>query len=233
MMGTVTVTAAAPAADLAGRGPEEWLEDVRWHRRMYAQSHFRWVPEDAMHIAMQYTRGRLLFETPAHLRRLDQQVMELRGWKSEITDAIARPLVEARSRYGRAAWEDALATIGLTEYDARVIVGTAVSKRPDLNPDVRRALRGFPLPNPLTRVWELRQMESMYQGADNLLEDALCDLVVELAPRHGWGNLAALTLDRYDRQLIWRVQTQREERGELGDPRRAPRQNYQGGMRLG
>lgn len=224
-MGAVTTAAVIPAAALQDRSPEQWLEDVRWHRRMFAQSHFRWVPEDPLHIALDYSHGRVLFETPAHLSRLDDQLMELREWKGQITDAMAAPLRQARSRYTRAKWDQALDLIGLTEYDARVLIGTA-HQQTRQNPDVRRVLRGFPLPNPLTNVWELRQMESMYQAAENLLEDALCDLVEELAPRHGWANLAAVTVGRTERQLRFRLERQLQERGGPGDPRRAPHQHY-------
>jgi len=221
----VTTAAVIPAAALRNRTPEQWLEDVRWHRRMFTQSHFRWAPEDATHIALHYTRGRVVFETPAHLRRLDAQLMELREWKGQITDAMAAPLSEARSRYAGSRWEQALDLIGLTDYDVRVLIGTA-HRQVRLNPDAKRALRGFPLPNPLTNVWELRQMASMYEGAENILEDTLCDLVLELEPRHGLANLAALTVSGTAQQLQFRLDRQLQERGELGDPRRAPSQRY-------
>ncbi len=224
-MSGVTTAAVIPAAALQDRSPEQWLDDVRWHRRMFAQSHFRWAPEDPLHIALDYSRGRVLFETPAHLRSLDDQLMDLREWKGQITDAMAAPLRQARSRYTRSKWEHALGLIGLTEYDARVLIGSA-HQQTRANPDVRRALRGYPLPNPLTNVWELRQMESMYQAAEALLEDALCDLVVELAPHHGWANLAALTVGRTELQLRFRLERQQQERGPLGDPRRTPGQRY-------
>lgn len=194
---------------------------------MYAQSHFRWVSEDAARIALGYTRGRVVFEAPAHLRRLDQQLMELKEWKCQISDAMAGPLRAARGCYRGPAWVEALALIGLSEYDARVLIGSAQPIPPGGNPDVRRALRGWPLPNPLTQVWELRQVQSMYQAGENLLEDAVADLVLELAARHGWDNLAALTVDRCGGQLQRRVGRQREERGEPGDPRRVAAQRYE------
>lgn len=208
------------------RSPQEWLEDMQWHRRMFAQSRFRWVPEDATHIFLAYTRGRCLFETPAHLRSLDAQQMQLREWAGQIQDAMAQPLRQARGRCPSTQWGQALDLIGLSSYEVRVIVGSAITPDPGLNRDVKRALRGIPLPNPLSQVWELRQMHSMYRAADNMMEDTLTDLVLELVPRHGWDNLAALTVNRYGNQLRQRVEHQREERGKVGDPRRAPAQRY-------
>ncbi len=40
----------------AARKPSDWLEDMTWHRRMYDQSKFRWVPEDPMSIALTWTK---------------------------------------------------------------------------------------------------------------------------------------------------------------------------------
>jgi hypothetical protein len=199
-----------------------------WHRRMFNQSKFRWAPEDAIEIAMQRTRGRVFFETPAHLRKLDAQLYDLREYTGQIQDAMAAPLREARRRGTRKApTAKGFELIGLTMQEARFIIDTAYPVDPTRpNRAAQRALRGIPLPNPYNQVWELRQMHSMYQGAVNLLEDTLCDLVLELAPRQGWEHLASLTVNHYGQQLRWRVEEQREERGEPGDPRRHPAQTY-------
>ena len=69
-------------------------------------------------------------------------------------------------------------------------------------------------------------MHAMYAAAVNLLEDVACDLILELAPKHGWDYLGSLTVCRNGQQLRWRVEDQREERGEPGDPRRLPAQTY-------
>lgn len=68
----------------------------------------------------------------------------------------------------------------------------------------------------------------MYQAAVDILEDTVCDLATELAPHHGWGNLAFLTASRHGEQLQQRVRWQREHRGGPGDPRRLARQVWDG-----
>ena len=56
---------------------------------MYAQSKFRWAPEDPVRIAMRWARGRIVFETPGQLKRLDAQLMQLREYTCQIQDAMA------------------------------------------------------------------------------------------------------------------------------------------------
>lgn len=226
--GGVTTLADAPTLVVGPRSPDDWVEDMHWHRRMFNQSMFRWAPEDAMHIAMRWTRGRVLFETPAHLRKLDAQLFALREYTGQIQDAMAAPLREAQQRgTAKAPVGQGLELIGLTRQDARFIIDTAYPVNPERpHRQVQRALRGIPLSNPYSQVWELRQMHSMYLGAVNLLEDTICDLALELAPSQGWEHLASLTVNRYGQQLRWRVEEQREQRGEPGDPRRQPAQTY-------
>lgn len=194
---------------------------------MYGQSRFRWVTEDALSIATRYTRGRLEFSTPAHLANLDVQLLSVLGHADQIRLAMAAPLREIRDTHRR-RWGSALEHINMTDLEARVITWSAIGTTPDqiTNHDARRALRGIPLPNPLTEVWELRQMLAMYQAAANVLEDASCDLVLELAETRGLAALAPLTLSRTPAQLSMRVSEQRELRGEPGDPRRIPVQAY-------
>ena len=226
-MGRVSTAAAWCTAPLRERSSSNWEEDVVWHRRMYGQSHFRWVTEDVLSIATRYTRGRLKFSTPAHLSNLDVQLLSLLGHTDQIRLAMAAPLREVRGAYGR-RWGSALKLINMTELDARVITWSAIGTTPDqvTNSDAGRALRGIPLPNPLTEIWELRQMLAMHQAAVDVLEDASCDLVLELTPSRGLGPLAPLTLSRTPAQLAMRVNEQRELRGEPGDPRRIPEQTY-------
>jgi len=222
-MGQVSMTVPA----VQERTVEEWVDDVRWHRRMYRESHFRWAPEDPALIFLDYTRGRCVFETPAHLRFLDARQERLQGWMAQIRNAMAKPLREARTWCPQPVWNEGLKLIGLTERDVRIIIGVAgVSPDPSANRDVKRALRGFPLPNPFTQVWELRQMHAMYQAADNMMEDTLVDLLLELEPRRGWDNLADFTVCGHPEPLKTRVKAQRAQRGELGDPRRLPAQHY-------
>jgi|SRR5664279_1224874 len=228
-MGFMTIVGGATPQRITSTTPDEWLEDAAWHRRMYNQSHFRWLPEDAMKVATQYTRGRVLFETPEQLNTLQVQLKRLRDWNSQIRDATAQRLMIVQNAMTKEEWGSALTIMGLSEREVRAIESGVLDELVDseyANTDVKRALRGFPYTNPLTQVWELRQMEGMHQAADDLLEDTLCDLVGELQPQHGWSYLATLTMDGGPRQLKERVRCQRVKRGELGDDRRLPRQTY-------
>lgn len=208
------------------RVPLDWVEDMSWHRRMYRQSMFRWAPEDPMALALQWTKGRLVYSTPKDFAVLDQQLLALRGFAGQIDDAMAPKLREARIRSTRNNWLAGLDLIGLSELEVDILDFHA----PGLvtpNREVKRALRGIPVPNPFSQVWELRQMRSMYTAAEHLLEDALCDLAVELAPRLGWDFLGQLmTRPTPGRNLEWIVDEQRDARGQPGDPRREPEHRY-------
>jgi hypothetical protein len=209
------------------------MDDVYWHRRMYSQSRFRWVTENATSIALRYTRGRLEFSAPGHLPALDHYRMDLETYVWAVRMVMAPPLRESRAVYA-GSWSQALETIDMTEPEARAITWAAVGVTTSdaVTRDVARVLRGFPLPNPLTEVWELKQLLGMYEAALGLLEDAVCDLVVELQPTHPLAHLAhlahlaPLTLSRTAEQLQLRVDDQRRERGAPGDPRRIPVQRY-------
>lgn len=211
------------------REPGDWLEDMAWHRRMYDQSHFRWVPEDPLSIALTWVKGRVEFTTPGHLRRLDSQILGLRTYAAGIQDAMLEPLAEARRRLGSRDYAAGLELVSMTQTDVDILRHSShAGSGPVRNhPEARRALRGIPLPNPLSKVWELRQMHGMYAAADNILEDTFCDLVLELAPDHGWDRLASLTnIHHTGRGLELRVEFQRRERGAPGDPRRRQEQRY-------
>lgn len=217
----------APVMTVPPRGPGDWVEDMYWHRRGFNQSKFRWRPEQARHIALVWARGRCSFETPGHLRRLDAQLLQLREYTGQIQDAMAPELREARSKLGRPQWTEGLKLLDLTPADADFIIITAHRLDPhNQHPQVRRALRGIPLPNPFSRVWELRQVHALHRAAVDLLEDEVCDLASSLAPRHGWDNLAALTTDRIGWQLERRVNEHLETRGLPEDPRRHPGQRF-------
>lgn len=205
----------------------DWLQDTWWHRRMFGQSMFRWVPEDAMHVLLEHTRGRCVFETPGHLRVLEQHQQNLREWIGQIDDAICLELSAARRQLPQHSWPVALAMTGFTPLEAGRIMRRRASAAPPANPDVRRALHGIPLANPLTHAWELRQVWGMYRAVDNMLEDLCCDLAVELERTHGLDRLASLTTDRSPDQLRWRIERQRDHRGEPGDARRRPLQTYE------
>lgn len=211
----------------ATRSPEDWLEDMAWHRRMYRQSRFRWVPEDPLGIALTWTRGRLEHQTVAHLQTLDVQIYDLRAFAAGIDDAMTPLLRQARRHSAASGWNEGLALVGLSTTGADDLCRRTAKPGGPGHPEARRALRGFPLPNPWSQVWELRQVRNMYAAAEALMEDVFCDLVLELHPTHGWLPLAEVTLQhRTATQLQLRIQDQREARGEPGDPRRIPEQRY-------
>lgn len=220
-----TVVVSVTSATL--RQPEDWLEDMAWHRRMYRQSRFRWVPEDPLAIALTWTRGRLEHQTVAHLHQLDVQLRELRTFAAGIDDATIPLLRRARRHSLSDGWGEGLALVGLTAEGADELCRRTARPGGHSHPDARRALRGFPLPNPWSQVWELLQVRSMYAAAEDLIEDVFCDLTLELKPLHGWRPLAEVTLrHRTETALQVRVQEQRKTRGEPGDPRRIPEQRY-------
>jgi hypothetical protein len=209
------------------RAAADWAADARWHRRMYAQSRFRWVTEDAIGIATRFVRGRLEFTTTRHLTVLEESLGRLMTHADQIRLAMAGPLREVRTTYGP-GWGEALEVVDVSELDARIIIWSAVGARPHAltNADVQRAVRGLPLPNPLTEVWELRQVHGMYLAAQAVLEDTFCDLVGELTARSSLEVLAPLTTSGSARQLQLRITEQREARGGPDDPRRRPEQRY-------
>ncbi|WP_148221031.1 hypothetical protein [Xylanimonas cellulosilytica] len=214
------------SASAVRRDPREWVEDMGWHRRMFDQSYFRWMPEDPMSLALTWTKGRVLYETPRHLRFLDEQFVALRTYAAGIEHAMVPFLDDAQERCSKDAWRSGLELVGLTSDDVSLLRFYAPAQQAP-HKEVRRALRGWPLQNPFSRIWELRQMRAMYAAAENLLEDTFCDLAVELAPKHGWQNLSQVTLyNNFASGLQQRVDWQREERGEPGDPRRRPAQSY-------
>lgn len=209
------------------RQPGDWLEDMAWHRRMYRQSRFRWVPEDPLGIALTWTRGRLEHETVRHLATLDLQITDLRTFATGIDDAMIPLLRQARRHSDDSAWQEGVLLVGLDCASADALCRRTAKPGGSAHPEVRRVLRGFPLPNPWSKVWELRQVRSLYSAAEAIVEDVFCDLVLELEPSHGWQQLAEATVShRTVSALQRRVQEQRDARGEPGDPRRVFVQTY-------
>lgn len=213
----------------AEREPRYWVEDTTWHRRMFGQSMFRWAPEDPMVIALNYTRGRLTFDTAGHLRFLDQQGLAIRDFAGRIDDVIAAHIREGIRTGGERLAQDCLSIIDVSPLDAAMLEFGASSVGRVL-PEVVRVQRDVPLPNPFTLVWELRQLRSMYTAADHLIEDAYCDLALELHDEGAglsWSRLAQVTPTCYDGDTVkTRVQAQRAARGHPGDLRRTPEQRY-------
>lgn len=207
------------------RPVNDWIDDLTWHRRMYSQSRFRWLGEDATTIALSYTRGRLEFTSLHDLTRLDDQLVELREHVLRLLGAVAEPLNDVRCELSH-TWGDALGAAGLSPRRASEIFWTRAGSAHLDDRDVRRVLRGIPWSNPLTQVWELLQLVGMYEAAADVLEDAVCDLAAELLQTRSPIAVAAHTRDRVPGQLQMRIEDNLEERGPVGDARRTPHQTY-------
>lgn len=199
---------------------------------MYQQSKFRWAPEQPMAIVLKFTRGRLVYDSPGDLLALNRQWEALARVADQMDDAIVPLMLRAKLDCTPAHWLAGLELTGFTQRDLDILyfhhpMRQTAWDRPPPSPQVRRALRGIPVPNPFSQVWELRQMRSLYQAAEDLLEDVWCDLVAELAPRHGWDYLAQLSPRPGPAADLERsIELHRRDRGEPGDSRRSPEQRY-------
>ena len=222
------MTAVGFPAPLRPRAVDDWVEDLYWHRHGFRQSQRKWDAEMVMRLACHRTRGRLSFTTVAHLRTLAGQLDQLRGYTGQIELAMGDPLRELRDVCPD-TWQSMLRVVDLPVIDARVILWslTGTTLRDRTNPTVARALAQIPLPNPLSEIWELRQIYDLYSAAVELLEDTLLDLVEELSQTRPIAALQALLRPSLVGDLTSRLQLHHQTRGHPGDPRRAiPTQAY-------
>lgn len=209
------------------RPPEAWIDDVAWHRQMLRQSRLRWTHEHAMAIALHFTRGQLEYRSHRDLERLNGQHLDLLGEASAVRRAIAGPLKTVEGQ-DRVSWVAALDVTGMSDDEADLILWQGTVQGSDGTRETRRVASGLPWSNPLTQVWELRQLESLYDAAVAILEDAVCDLANELVTE--WRDLAEvapLTTSRSPGQLLLRIEENRTARGAVGDPRRQRSQRYE------
>ncbi len=208
------------------RNVMDWREDTRWHRRMFAQSRFRWTPQDALRVASRFSGGRLEFTTVKHLVLLDQAATDLFDYTDTVRLSLAGPVRAARDAFGP-SWLTVLPDVGLTEIEARLILAAgSVHLDEPVSGDVSRVLRDLPLPNPLTQIWEIRQLQGMYLAAHGVLEDTFADLITELSERVPLSLLAARTSSLTARRLEQRLETQAAARGGPLDPRRRTEQRF-------
>ena len=202
------------------------MDDVAWHRQMLRQSRVRWTHENAMAIALQYTRGQLEYRTHTDLERLGRQQLQLLDEASAVRRSIARPLRAVRQE-PRVSWSAALDVVGLLDDEAQLILWQGALLGSEGTKATRRATAGLPWSNPLTEVWELLQLSSLYEAAVAVMEDAVCDLASELVGE--WRDLARvapLTSARSPGQLLLRLEENKASRGRAGDPRRQRDQHY-------
>lgn len=222
------VSTAVPsvAADRRERA-ELWVDDLRWHRKMFQDSRFRWTSEHVMAIVTRYTGGQLDFTTVRHLELLHQYQLELLDYSCQTRDAMADPLRRANQTLG-GNWEPTAEALGLTMIDCKVAVWFAVgaSQEQRTNVNIERVLRRLPFANPLIEAWELKQLWRMYESAADILEDTICDLAEELQPTRPVEFLVTATDTVSPAGLQQRISTAREQRGKPGDTRRLPVQTF-------
>lgn len=206
------------------RAPSEWVDDLRWHQHMFQRSWFRWVPEDPLTLVLSWTDGRLEYQSLSHLTWAQGRLHQLSSYAGGIDREITRCLVVARETCAPSQWTAGLELMQLDPPPNSLSNSPYQAQGPSA--EVRRIQRHVPLLNPMTTVWELRQMRSLYHCAEDLLDDVICDLALELHPEHGWSALQEALGPPQGRDLYERVQLQRARRGEPGDPRRRSSQRY-------
>ena len=91
------------------------------------------------------------------------------------------------------------------------------------NANVAHTLDELPFVNPLIEAWELKHLCGMYEAADNVLEDTLCDLIDELTGHVSDQDLVAATGMQSVASLQRRVAAARLQRGPPGRPAADPR----------
>lgn len=190
---------------------EEWVDDALWHRRGYNQSLWVWTTEDAVKLALRYTRGQVLHEGVTDLRALNRDIFAL------MTDTwMIKALIAERLRRicdaapDRAAIASAVQLLGLLLEDALRIKNQAPSGEP--NRDVLRALDDLPYRNPITEAWELLQVQALYEAAGDLLENAYVDEATTLASSAGLEAIAAQVDDASAAALAARIRLNQEDR---------------------
>ena len=205
-----------------------WVDDLRWHKQMFRQSRFQWTGEHAVDIVTRGTGGRLEFTDVRHLRRLQREQNEIADYTTQCRMAMGAPLREAAGTVV-GGWDTVAEVLGLSAGNAKATeyLASFTPAAERTNPDVRRVLRQLPFSNPLIQVWELKQLVNLFQAAVDLVEDTLCDLLLELSSSHPPSVLMAATLPQLQALTpAKRVEWARKERGGPGDPRRTPRQRF-------
>lgn len=201
-----------------------WLDDLRWHKHMFRQSRFQWTGEHAIDIVTRGTGGRLEFTQVRHLRRLQWEQDEIAAYGTRCTLAMGAPLATAASVAG--GWQVVADAVGLPVGQAKATAAlVAWEPLQEPTPDVQSVLRGLPFSNPLIEVWELKQLSRLFDAAVLLIEDTICDLLLELlATRPPEELLESLATQRLDPAT--RASRARTARGGPGDDRRTPRQMF-------
>lgn len=219
---TVDLETAYPSSPNAAL----WLDDLRWHKKMYRESRFRWWGQHAVDIVTWETGGQTEFVTLGHLEELQRHQYRVLDQACVVRNAMAQRLQLASDAYGD-DWVTVSAALGLTEVECASAVwfaGYAPAEEFE-SANVQRVLKFVPFRNPLIEAWELKQLLRLFEAAADLLEDAICDLVEELLPTRPVAAIAAAA-DTPASGLQQRVDQARDERGAAGDSRRIPEQVF-------
>ena len=199
-----------------------WLEDLRWHRKTFSDSRFRWSANDIIDIVTGLSGGQTEFTTVEDLRALQgyrYSVLDQAAW---TRNAIADRLELAREHLGEEHWGSVISSLGLTELECAHARWFAAHEAERDSANIRRVLKFVPFRNPLIEAFELKQLMRMWEAAADLLEDTLCDLVEELLPTRPITVLAEAIGTASEKGPTQRLDLARLERGPMGEPRRLP-----------
>jgi len=231
---------ARPVSDRLARRPvsdrlarrELWLADLAWHRETYREAKFRWWDLDVMSIVTYNTWGRVDFTTLKHLRWLEEWRLEIAVFTDQCQMAMAAPLRQARETLGAAGWDEVAVLVGLTAVECSLADWLDTHAEPEQrvpNFQVQRIqdmVAGMVSANPLILIFELKQLWRMYQAAEAVHEDTLCDLVEELRGTRREEDITEAAGLVSVAGLGHRVAAARAARGGPGDPRRVPVQKF-------
>src|SRR3546814_115687 len=126
-----------------------WLEDLRWHRKTFAESRFRWSTSDIVDIVTGHTGGQTEFITVDDLRALQRYryaVLDQAAW---TRNAMADRLELAREHLGEEKWGSVTSGLGLTELECAHAMWFAPHRGTRTQETIPRPLMSVPFPPPL------------------------------------------------------------------------------------
>jgi hypothetical protein len=178
-----------------------------------------------MAVVTRRTVGRLDYTTVADLQLLQSYLDPLLVYTDQVRDAMGERLGAAE---GTVPLDRVVEVLGLPLLEARAAIWSGGISRPEerTNLNIRAVLEYVPFRNPLIEAWELKQLLRMYEAACNVVEDAICDLIIELRDTRPDEVLIAASGAGCRRGLEGRVAVARDERGGPGDARRTPVQVF-------
>lgn len=212
-----------PTASPSRAHPNAWWTDFYWHRMMFKQSYNQWEIEDVWRLLLRFTRGRSEFTTPKHLIELRQIHRNATAYEALIRRAMVGDMRAVTLYYpSQQAQDQIYGELGLEFWEPRHILvcsGTPIDPRSFV--ETRAVLVEWPAQNPISRLWEMRQLQRLLVEVLYQISDVRHDLTAELTSRLGLEAVQALD------PLIFKttVADHRRDRGEPGDPRRAPKRH--------